>query len=145
LKAFVSVEIICVTVFNCLIFSNGFCASPSLVLPNRVAVEVAYGSYPSIILPYTIIDVQLVEARKTTSKKNVDVANAQFEVSSAAVGVHDDCPRHGVSTCDSASPSLTTNRSSMCVFVLTLKFRFRWINFFVFCFLSLKKKMLIAN
>jgi hypothetical protein len=61
----------------------------------------------------------------------VDVANAQFEVSSAAVGVHDDCPRHGVSTCDSASPSLTTNRSSMCVFVLTLKLRFRWITFFL--------------
>ena len=124
MKAFVSVEIICVTVFNCLIFSNGFCASPSLVLPNRVAVEVAYGSYPSIILPYTIIDVQLVEARKTTSKKNVDFANAQVEVSSVDAGVLDDCRRHGVLTCDSASPTLTTNRASMFILVLTLELRF---------------------
>jgi hypothetical protein len=107
------------------------CASLSLVLSNRVAVDVAHGPYPSVILPSTTLDVQLVEARKTTSKKNVDVANAQVEVSSAAVGVLDECPRHGALTCDSASPSLTTNRSSMCVFVLTLKLRFRWITFFL--------------
>jgi hypothetical protein len=54
----------------------------------------------------------------------VDFANAQVEVSSVDAGVLDDCRRHGVLTCDSASPTLTTNRASMFILVLTLELRF---------------------
>jgi hypothetical protein len=75
----------------------------------------------------------------------VDFANAQVEVSSVDAGVLDDCRRHGVLTCDSASPTLTTNRASMFILVLTLELRFWWINIFFFAFSSLKEKMLIAD